>query len=166
MRNPAFMQRGATVVEFALVFVIFLAILFAAIEFGRAMFQASYAVEATRRGARMAAIVDASARTPGTAAYNTVRDDMFLGLGWLDMPDTVVTVEYSSTGAVAEDGSFDDGCAGRGSCMFVRVGVVYTFSWIAPFLRPVPFDQLLAVHAAGTATTFYTTLPIEALGAT
>jgi len=55
--NPA-RQRGAAVVEFALVALIFFVLLLGIFEFGRVMFTWNSAVEATRRGARLAVVCD------------------------------------------------------------------------------------------------------------
>lgn len=49
-------QRGAAVVEFALVAMIFFVLLIGIFEFGRVMFTWNSAVEATRRGARLAVV--------------------------------------------------------------------------------------------------------------
>jgi hypothetical protein len=49
-------QRGAAVVEFALVAMIFFMLLIGIFEFGRLMFTWNSAVEATRRGARLAVV--------------------------------------------------------------------------------------------------------------
>ena len=51
-------QRGAAVVEFALVAMIFFVLLIGIFEFGRVMFTWNSAVEATRRGARLAVVCD------------------------------------------------------------------------------------------------------------
>jgi Flp pilus assembly protein TadG len=54
-------QRGAAMVEFALIALLFFMVLFGIIEFGRAFFTYNTLVEATRRGARVAAVCPASA---------------------------------------------------------------------------------------------------------
>jgi Flp pilus assembly protein TadG len=51
-------QRGTTIVEFALVAMIFFLLLLGIFEFGRLMFTWNTAVEATRRGARLAVVCD------------------------------------------------------------------------------------------------------------
>jgi Flp pilus assembly protein TadG len=51
-------QGGAALVEFALVAMIFFLLLLAIFEFGRLMFTWNSAVEATRRGARLAVVCD------------------------------------------------------------------------------------------------------------
>lgn len=53
-------QRGAAMVEFAIIASLFFMILFGIIEFGRAFFTYNTLVEATRRGARVAAVCPAS----------------------------------------------------------------------------------------------------------
>jgi Flp pilus assembly pilin Flp len=49
-------QRGAVATEFALIFIVFMALVIAVIEFARVMFIYSTAVEATRLGARIAVV--------------------------------------------------------------------------------------------------------------
>lgn len=52
------LQRGATIVEFALVLMTFLMFLLAILDFSRLMFTWNAAAEATRAGARFAAVCD------------------------------------------------------------------------------------------------------------
>lgn len=54
-------QQGAALVEFAIIALLFFMILFGIIEFGRALFTYNTLVEATRRGARVAAVCPVSA---------------------------------------------------------------------------------------------------------
>lgn len=56
--NPGFRQGGATVVEFALVLLTFLMFLLAILDFSRLLFTWNAAAEATRAGARFAAVCD------------------------------------------------------------------------------------------------------------
>jgi Flp pilus assembly protein TadG len=60
--QPINRQRGAAMVEFAIIAALFFMMLFGIIEFGRAFFVYNSLVEATRRGARVAAVcpVDAT----------------------------------------------------------------------------------------------------------
>ncbi|HJW24927.1 MAG TPA: TadE family protein [Rhodocyclaceae bacterium] len=51
-------QRGAAAVEFALVAIVFLALIIAVIEFSMLMYVYSSAIEATRLGARIAVVCD------------------------------------------------------------------------------------------------------------
>lgn len=54
--RPSPRQRGAAIVEFAFVAMIFFILLIGIFEFGRVMFTWNSAVEATRRGARLAVV--------------------------------------------------------------------------------------------------------------
>jgi Flp pilus assembly protein TadG len=61
MRNQnvgANKQKGVAAVEFALIAIVFLTLLFGIIEFGRVLFTWNSAVEATRFGVRTAAVCD------------------------------------------------------------------------------------------------------------
>ena len=60
--KTGFRQGGATVVEFALVLLTFLMFLFAILDFSRLLFTWNAAAEATRAGARFAAVCDDTAR--------------------------------------------------------------------------------------------------------
>ena len=57
-------QRGTTTVEFAIVGTVLMVVVFAVIEFGRALFVINMLTEATRRGARMAAVCPVSDPKP------------------------------------------------------------------------------------------------------
>lgn len=61
-RPKAARQRGAFTVEFALVAIIFFALLIAIMEFGRILFAFNSAAEATRFGARVAVVCDPSSQ--------------------------------------------------------------------------------------------------------
>ena len=51
-------QNGATVIEFALVAVVFFTVLLGIMDFGRLLFTWNSAVEATRLGARVSVVCD------------------------------------------------------------------------------------------------------------
>ena len=131
-------QRGAAVVEFALVALWFIALFILAVEFGRALYVWNSAVEATRRGARTAAIV-AQGNTGAIVA------DMQVIMWWLNPAQ--VNVEYSA------NGNFPAPCT-PGTCRFVRVSIInYTHEVISP----LPIGVL-------SMPVFSTTLPVENLG--
>jgi len=67
-------QHGAALVEFALIALIFFMILFGLFEFARALFTYNTLVEATRRGARVAAVCPISATGTLQAQQVTVFD--------------------------------------------------------------------------------------------
>ena len=141
MRSPRRDHRGAAAVEFALVAVLVFTLLFGLLDFGRALFQWNSAAEATRRGARTAAIV-------ALGDTDAILADMQVILPELQASD--ITVQYSA------DGSFADGSACSAStCRFVRVQVQMVFRPVWSYL---PLDI--------TMPTFSTTYPVEALGDT
>jgi len=88
-------QKGAETVEFAMIALLFFAILFAIIEFSRALFVWNALTEATRRGARMAVICPVGSGVPkqvaifGDKAGSLTTSPIIIGL----TPD-MVTVSY------------------------------------------------------------------------
>ena len=129
-------QEGAAVVEFALVSVLLLILVLGAVVLGLGLFKWNSGVEASRRGARTAAIV-AMNDTPAILA------EMQHVFPELEAGD--VTVEYSA------DGVFPGTCV-PGTCRYVRVGVDYTLPRFVFFLPAITMPR------------FYTTYPVEALG--
>lgn len=133
-------QRGAAVVEFALVVILVIFLLFGLIEFGRALFKWNSAVDATRRGARTAAIVAVDDSAAVLAEMRLMMPELEAGN---------VAIEYSI------DGNFPGAACARGTCRFVRVSVNYAF-------RPLVFFLPGAIQMPPFSTTY----PVEALGAT
>ena len=88
-------QKGAETVEFAMIALLFFAVLFAIIEFSRAMFVWNALTEATRRGARMAVICPIGSGVPkqvaifGDKSGSLATSPIIVGL----TPD-MVTVNY------------------------------------------------------------------------
>lgn len=142
-------QRGTTAVEFAVVATVFFMILFGLIDFSRLYFDAAALDEATRRGARLAAVCtindpyiaqtaifgnggNQSALVPGLGTQH-------VALQYLDIDGDIVA---------------DPAGAGYGSIRYVRVGIqnfqVQTF---------IPYFQNLI-----TLPSFQTTIPSESLG--
>lgn len=141
-------QRGAAVVEFALVLIILLVLVFGMIELGRALFKWNSAAEATRVGARTAAIVEVNDDAAVIAAMNTVMQ------GELDTSN--VTVDYSIDGV-----NFGRNTCVRGTCRFVRVRLAYEYRPVLIFFQPA----VSLLPETMTMPSFATTYPVEALGA-
>jgi len=130
-------QRGTTTVEFAIVGLVLMMVLFAAIEFGRIIFTLNVLQEAARRGARVAAIC--AVNDPGVADAAVFTD-------LRDFTTANVAVEYLDENG-APTGSFD-------AIHYVRARVVdYPISLNIPLFH-VTFD----------APEFSSTLPRESLG--
>jgi len=113
-------QRGAAAVEFALVSVAFFTLLFGIIEFGRLLYLWNTTAEATRRGARIAAVCDLN----DSAIANAIHTLLPM------LPTSEVDVSY-----------FPAGCA-AGTCTSVTVSVAATAP-IDTFIPAVPLSLLL-----------------------
>jgi Flp pilus assembly protein TadG len=142
-----FKQRGLSTVEFAIVALVLFMMIFAVIEVGRAFFVASALDEASRRGARMAAVcpVNDPAISQAAAFNNAVIAD-------LDAGD--IQVEYLD-GAGANVGA-PATAAGFRLIRYVRVRVVgYQHQMFIP---------LLTVLGPFFMPEFAAVLPRESLG--
>jgi Flp pilus assembly protein TadG len=138
-------QSGLSTVEFSLVAVVLFVLIFGVIEFGRGFFVASALDEATRRGARMAAVcpINDPAILQAAAFDNGLIPD-------LDATDIVV--EYLDSGGAVVGNPADP--AGFRQIRYVRVRVVgYQHQVFIPFLTTSFF---MPEHAA--------VLPRESLG--
>lgn len=141
-------QRGAAAVEFALVFVLLVVLLFGFIEVGRVLFTWNSAVQATRAGARTAAIVAIGNRD---AVLARMRESM------PDLRDDQVDILYSRDGTAFGPA----GTCARGTCVFVRVAIRQA---LQPAATATPWGRFLPDTLA--MPDFATTVPVEALGAT
>lgn len=129
-------QNGAVVVEFALILMVFFALLIGIMEFGIVLFTWNSAAEATRRGARIAVVTD-------PASQDTIRSEMRKIMPALQ--DNQIEIVYDASGP-------------NGQCRFVTVSVgrptAYT---ITPLLLPVgavtieipPFSTTLTRESLG-----------------
>lgn len=129
-------QRGAAVVEFALVAMIFFVLLIGIFEFGRVMFTWNSAVEATRRGARLAVVCD--------------------------LNDAQIKAQMRSILPVIADGDIDisylPGGCNADSCESVTVRILPGSQTAAAFQYYIPF-----LNSAWKIPEFSTTLTRESL---
>jgi len=130
-------QLGTTTVEFAIVGLLVITLLFAVIEFGRILFTLNMLQEGARRAARVAAVCEVGNAAVANAAV------------FMDLPGfstSNVVVEYLDQNG-APTGNFS-------SIHYVRVRIVnYSFPIAIPLINPT-FD----------APEFSSTLPRESLG--
>lgn len=145
-RRPTRFQAGATVVEFAFAIVLLVVITFGMLELGRAVHTWNACAQATRAGARTAAIV-------AVGDTIAVRDSMRESLP--DLEAGQFEVLYSADGY-----SFGTGCA---SCAFVQVRLTAAESFF-PIAWRTQFGTFLPERIA--RPDFATTVPVEALGNT
>lgn len=134
-------QRGTTVVEFAIIGLLIFIVIFASIEFGRAMYTYNLVTEATRRGARVAAICPVNHAAIRSAV-------LFNGSGSAPpgLAEGNISVEYLTTAGGAT--------TAYPSIAYVRVAIT---GYELPLTIP-GFDITL------TLPPFSTTLPAESLG--
>ena len=135
--NTRLRQRGTTTVEFAIVGLLVITLLFAIIEFGRILFTLNMLQEGARRAARVAAVCAVGNPAVANAAVFT------------DLPGfstSNVIVEYLDQNG-APTGNFS-------SIRYVRVRIVnYSFPIAIPLVNPT-----------FSAPEFSSTLPRESLG--
>jgi hypothetical protein len=129
-------QHGATLVEFALVSVLFFTLVMAIVEFGRWLSTLELASEATRRAARMAVVCDINDAT--------IRTRMQSYLPMLGLADNQISIGY-----------FPAGC-NKTNCQSVSVGITG-----ATFTPHIPF-----LMAAFPVPPFSTSLPRESMEST
>jgi len=142
-------QRGITIVEFALVGAVFFTVLFGLIDLSRLYFDVATLDEATRRGARLAAVcpvndpvIAQTAVFAGSGTQSTLVPGLDTGH---------VSLQYLN---IDGDTVADPAGAGYGSIRYVRVSIqnfqVQTF---------IPFMSSMI-----TLPAFQTTIPSESLG--
>lgn len=139
-------QQGLSTVEFALVAVVLFIMIFGVIEFGRAFFVASALDEATRRGARMAAVCPVN--DPAIAQAAAFNNGLVPGLD-----ATYIAVEYlDDAGGIV----IDPPATGFRAIRYVRVRVVgYQHQMFIPLITPL---------SVFTMPEYATILPRESLG--
>jgi hypothetical protein len=156
-------QKGAAMVEFALIALLFFILLFGIIEFARAMFVYNTLVEATRRGARTAAVCPPNNINGSTAKITNVvlfNDPYASGNGILGLAPANVNIQYllsdmsswtysSNTINGIDVGNIDN-------IAYVRVSITgFQHTLFIP-----GFNNAFTIPSAGTITT----LPSESLG--
>lgn len=157
-------QRGAAMTEFALVALVFFVILFGLIEFARAWFVYNTLTEATRRGARIAAVCPANSsginQVKSATIFNSPGDNAATGTGLLGLTKANVNVSYlkSDETTIASDTSpiTDDTSSSYNDIALVQV-------------RITGFQHTLFIPLLSntfTTPSFSTTLPRESLGRT
>lgn len=141
-------QRGVTTVEFAIVSTVLFIVLFGVIEFGRALFVVNTLTEATRRGARMAAVCPIDDPAVASAA---VFDN---GSGTSAVVSGLTTGDVEVGYLDANGNPIGDPSGNFGLIRYVRVEITnYQLPLIIPFVMPT-------LNLSG----FATTIPRESLG--
>jgi Flp pilus assembly protein TadG len=155
-------QRGQTLVEFALVVIVFLVIVFGLLEFARALWTWNTIVQATRAGARFAVV-----ETPNLANDDAIKNYVVYlnsaGTGEPVLPGLTtsnVTVAFQridpNTGNYVAPPNNGAGQPNKYLADVVQVGITgYNFTFVVPI-----------IGTSITLPAFTTTLSLEGLGAT
>lgn len=153
MKSPLKSQSGAETLEFLVVFLMFMIFIMTVFDFARALYVWNALAEATRRGARMAAVcpIDSASQeiVKNVATFDTLN-------GSLGTSPVVKGLTSSAFDIVYYDGDFNPTTDIK-VINFVEVSLNnnYQFQFIIPFMQG-PVDQM---------PTFKTTLYAESLGA-
>ena len=143
---PGKSQRGAALVEFALIVAVFITLLLAILDFGRILYAWNAAAEATRWGARIAVVCDAL--TP-----DQVRSKMKIILP--ELTDANIAINWYNP-----EGTIDNTCDSS-NCKGVEVSITgFTVQPVSPFMGFVmpavpsfktylPRESMQATNAAG-----------------
>jgi Flp pilus assembly protein TadG len=141
-------EGGTTTVEFAIVGVLLFVVLFAVIEFGRALFTMNTLTEASRRGARMAAVCPVGDPKPASVAVFDAGNGGSAVVSGLTTANILVEYLDINGAAIASP------AANFVSIHYVRVSVVgFSVALVIPTLN-------LTLPMSG----FSTVLPRESLG--
>jgi Flp pilus assembly protein TadG len=143
-------QRGTTTVEFAIIGTVLMVVMFATLEFGRALFVINTLAEATRRGARMAAVCPIGDPKPAQVAVFANGGSSSAIVAGLTTANVQIQYLDISGNVVVSPAT----TAGFNTIRYVRVSIVgFTQTLLIPL-------HLTAVPLSG----FSTTLPRESLG--
>jgi hypothetical protein len=157
-QQTPFKKRGMTSVEFALVGLAALLIIFMAMEMGRMMFTLNALAESTRRGARVAAVCTLdNAEISRIAVFNSSGSGAQSPILPQLTTDNVVVEYLDEDGAVLEDVALDVAAGDNSTYLqirYVRVRIEnYQHSMILP-----------GMNVSFMAPEFPTTIPRESLG--
>jgi Flp pilus assembly protein TadG len=138
-------DKGITTVEFAIIGLLMMIVVFGVIEFGRALFVMNMLTEATRRGARLAAVCPVGDPAPANSAAFVNGGPMVAGLTTSNIQ--VQYLDVNGSPLANPGGNF-------GSIRYVSVSIVgFSQQLFIP-------SYTLSIPMSG----FATTLPRESLG--
>lgn len=153
-------QLGAETLEFAFVAIFYFTLLFGMFEFARALYTWTVLTEATRRGARLAAVCPYQSPIPLNVA---VFDDFAGTLGTSPIVQGLTTADVNIRYLDAAGAVVNIAAGGLASDIdFVEVSINHQHQML--------FTDLFSLFVPGwtgtlTSPTFQTTLPAESLGA-
>ena len=147
-------QKGQTLVEFALVTVIFFVVLFGIVEFSRALWTYNTIVQATRAGARFAVVEAPTASNVEVQRFVAYHNPAGSGTPVLPgLGTSNVSVNYWKINP--STGAYEAPTPNKYAADVIQVGITgYTFNFLVPIFG-----------SSITLPGFTTTLQLEGLGA-
>lgn len=120
--------KGASVVEFALISIIYFMVLFGIIDFGRYMFVMATISYAAQEGARTGQV--------GSTASQIVTKIQTTA-GWAVTPSDLLINFYTVTAPTFTDPTNPNVQIQGAGGAYMRLKVQYTFTFLAPYIRPL-----------------------------
>lgn len=146
------LEHGTTTVEFSIIGLLLMIVVFAVIEYGRALYVMNMLTEATRRGARMAVVCPVNDPKPAEVAVFGNGSSKSAVVAGLTTANVQIQYLNSSGGVVANPST----AAGFAQIQYINVSII-------------GFSQSFVVPTRATSLPmngFSTTLPRESLGVT
>ena len=153
-------QQGAALVEFALVSIVFFTLLLGIVEFARITFIYNTLTEATRKGARLAAVCSVSSdsidKVRNVTIFNDINDSG-ASTAFNLAQNNVEVLYFKSDLSTTVSPGLPDGSAEYDDIEFVRVSIIgFNHTMLIPFFSDTIFKEWA----------FMTILPSESLGRT
>ncbi len=142
-RAPIRDERGAAVVEFAIIFPLLIILLFGMVDFGRAFFLRNNLVAAAREGARLGAV--ATNPCGATSAIRARVRNYITSVGGASPTDAQLPVTFLYT-----DGSTSN-CTSTTQATNVRVGLAaYPFTAVTPVFSLINYTTAVQITVSAT----------------
>lgn len=133
-------QLGAGLVEQALVLVIFLSVMFAIIDFGRALYTFHYVSNAAREAARWASVRSTNSKAPNApATAGNVQTTFASSSALAGMAIDPSKLTFATSWIAPPKGPST--CPANVAGCVVQVHVTYTYKFMFPFLPSGSFDM-------------------------
>jgi Flp pilus assembly protein TadG len=142
-------EDGNNLIEYALVFMVFMSLLLGIVDFSRALYSYHFLSNAAREATRWAAVRGNTCTNDGSCAAEALQSDIQTYVTSITPPgvdSTKLTTSafWSGAGPVCLNDAHSPGCT-------VEVQVSYQFDFVVPFIRSTPLtlsssSEMTIVH--------------------
>jgi len=140
-------EKGATAVEFALVFPLFIVLIFLIIEFSIVLYDKALVTHAAREAIRSCSVLDLDeSGDPVTPTDQAITNAVYKYLGFNSETNGSILITLGGEGPVAPDINLGP-IGGRGESISVTVSFPYTFLMIPNFIPGLPNPLTLSSTA-------------------